>query len=105
MKKWMLIGALAASFSAVACAEEITGFVSDAKCGAKHDSATEANAKCATGCIKGGAAPVIVSNGKVYKVDSESVDKVKTFAGQNVKLDGTLDGDTVSVKSIEAAGS
>jgi hypothetical protein len=42
-----------------------------------------------------------VSEGKVYKIAPDSVDKVKAYAGDNVKVDGTLNGDTVTVASIE----
>lgn len=103
MKKWFVLGALAASLTTVASADEMMAYVSDAHCGAKHDKVSEANTKCVDGCMKGGAAPVLVSDGKVYKVASDSVDKVKEFAGQDVKVNGSVDGDTVTVSSIEAA--
>lgn len=103
MKKLFIIGALAASITTVAAAEEMTAFVSDAHCGAKHEMASADNTKCVQGCVKGGAAPVLVKDGKVYKVSADSVDKVKAFAGDNVKVDGTVDGDTVTVSSIEQA--
>lgn len=103
MNRWIMIGALAASFTAVAVADEMNGFISDSHCGAKHQTASAADSKCAKGCIKGGADPVLVSDGKVYKIAADSVDKVKAYAGDNVKVDGTLNGDTVTVASIEQA--
>jgi hypothetical protein len=54
-------------------------------------------------CIKGGADPVLVSEGKVMKFDDESKEKAKEFAGDNVKIDGTMDGDTIKVSSIQKA--
>jgi hypothetical protein len=85
-------------------AEELTGYVSDAMCGAKHHEVSEANTKCVTGCLKHGD-PVLVSGDKVMKFDKDSVEKAKTFAGQNVKIDGSVDGDTVKITSIDKAGS
>jgi Protein of unknown function (DUF5818) len=102
MNKWIAAAALAASFSIAASAEQLTGYISDAHCGAKHASVSEANTKCVNGCLKGGAAPVLVSDGKVYKLDADSAEKVKSFAGQSVKVDGTIDGDSVKVTSVEA---
>jgi hypothetical protein len=39
------------------------------------------------------------------KFDADSVAKVKEMAGEKVKIDGTVNGDTVTVSSIEKAGS
>jgi hypothetical protein len=56
-------------------------------------------------CIKGGADPVLVQSGKVIKFDADSKEKAKVFAGQEVKIDGTMDGDTLKVTSIDKAAS
>ena len=101
MKRLLLSVSLAAGLLPGAMlAEEITGYVSDAHCGAAHNSPSEANTKCLTGCIKKGADPVLVSNGKVMKFDADSKEKAKAYAGENVKIDGTMDGDIVKVNSI-----
>jgi hypothetical protein len=85
-------------------AEEITGYISDAHCGAKHHEVSEKNTKCVKDmCIKGGADPVLVSNGKVMKFDSASKEKATALAGENVKISGTVDGDTIKVDSIDKA--
>lgn len=105
MKKLMTMSALALSLGACAAmADNISGYVSDAHCGAKHSDVSEANTKCINGCLKGGSDPVLVSDGKVYKFDAASMDKAKALAGQKVTVDGTLSGDTVTVTSISAAG-
>src|ERR1700674_5597900 len=57
-------------FSLTAMAGEWTGYISDSKCGAK--GAKDEHADCAAKCVKGGASPVFVSEGKVYKVDDAS---------------------------------
>ena len=86
-----------------AFAEDISGYVSDAHCGAKHDAVSEANTKCVKGCLKGGSDPVLVSNGKVMKFDADSKEKAMAHAGEMVKIDGSMEGDSVKINSIEAA--
>lgn len=84
-------------------ADEITGYVSDAHCGAAHNSVSEANTKCINKCLNGGSDPVLVSNGKVMKFDADSKEKAKAYAGENVKIDGTMDGDVIKINSIDKA--
>ncbi len=104
MKKLVMASFLAVSLCSVgAFAEEMTGYVSDANCGAKHSSPSAANTKCLEACMKKGADPVLVSDGKVMKFDDASKEKAKAFAGDNVKIDGTMDGDTIKISSIEKA--
>lgn len=93
---------VASTFCAVsAMAASMTGYISDAHCGAKH-SAEKPNAACAKKCVEGGADPVFVSEGKVYKISSDSKDKVTSHVGEKVKVDGSVSGDTITVESVEA---
>ena len=104
MKRLLTASFLAVSLCSVsAFAEQVTGYISDSNCGAKHSSPSEANTKCLQGCMKKGADPVLVSEGKVMKFDNESKDKAKAFLGDNVKIDGTMEGDTVKISSIQKA--
>ena len=105
MKRLVFASILGAALCGVAAyADDITGYVSDAHCGAKHSSPSAANTKCIVDmCIKNGSDPVLVSNGKVMKFDDASKDKAKAFAGQNVKIDGSMAGDVVTVNSIDKA--
>jgi Protein of unknown function (DUF5818) len=84
-------------FSLTAMAGEWTGYISDSKCGAK--GAKDEHADCAVKCVKGGAAPVFVSDGKVYKIDDAS--KVQDHIGHKVTITGELKGDTVEVDSVK----
>jgi hypothetical protein len=105
MKKLVMVSAFAISFGSIlAMADTMSGYISDSHCGAKHADVSDANSKCVAGCMKGGADPVLVSDGKVYKFDAASKDKAKALAGQKVTVDGSLSGDTVTVNSITAAG-
>ena len=83
--------------------EAMKGVISDSHCGAAHATASAAAEKCTEKCLKGGSDPVLVSDGKVMKLDGESKEKAKAFAGQEVKIDGTMEGDTVKISSIEKA--
>lgn len=96
MKRIVQLVLVTSVFALAALAAEYKGYVSDAKCGAKH--AKDHNAKCVEGCVKGGAAPVFVTGGKVYKVDD--ADKVKDHLGHDVTITGKIDGDTIQVESV-----
>ena len=84
-------------FTVSAMAAEWTGYISDAKCGAKGSSAE--HAKCAESCVKGGSAAVFVSDGKVYKIDDQA--KVQDHVGHKVTIMGKMKGDTISVDSVK----
>ncbi|HEY7212611.1 MAG TPA: hypothetical protein VH477_20200 [Bryobacteraceae bacterium] len=105
MKKLALGSFLTVSiFSLAAAADQVSGYISDAHCGAKHHSVSAANTKCVKDmCINGGADPVLVSEGKVTKFDDASKEKAKAFAGKNVSIDGSMEGDTLKINTIDEA--
>jgi len=82
-------------------AQTINGFISENQCGAAHASPSASATSCVRGCIAHGAAPILVSEGKVYKLKGEEA-AVKELAGQNVTIKGTINGDTITVTSIAA---
>jgi hypothetical protein len=89
-------------FSLVAFAGEWTGHISETKCGAKHTSASAADVSCVTACIKGGAKPVLVVDGKVYSITN--TDKVpESLYGLKVKVSGDLKDTSLTIASIAAA--
>ena len=92
--------AILAVFALSAMGAEWTGAISDSGCGAKH---ADGNVGCVTKCVKGGAAPVLVTGAdhKVLKIANG--DKVMDFLGKMAKVTGTLEGDTITVTAIEAA--
>lgn len=81
---------------------EWTGYVSCAKCGAKHGDGAQASIDCVKGCIKGGAQPVLVVGDKVMKI-SNTAKVPETLYGLKVTVKGTLKGDAVQVASIAQA--
>lgn len=90
-------------FSLTAAADQMTGYISDAHCGATHNSPSTANTQCINKCLKGGSDPVLVSDGKVMKFNDDSKDKAKAYAGKSVTIDGSMDGDAVKISSISEA--
>jgi hypothetical protein len=83
-------------------AGEWTGYIADAACAAKKGEDPN-HAGCAKSCIEKGADAVLVSAGKVYKLDKQ--DEAKKFAGEKVVLKGTAsdDGAAIKVDSISKA--
>lgn len=76
------------------------GVVSDSMCGAKHSRASAAATECVKKCVAGGSSYVLVSRGKVYKLDPQ--DKFADFAGQRVRVHGALNGDTITADTVSA---
>lgn len=99
MKKLALIFVLSA---AAALASEWTGYISESKCGAKHNDGSEASIGCVKGCVKGGAKPVLVVDGKVVAISNP--DKVpEALYGLKVTVSGELKDEAVEIETIEAA--
>jgi hypothetical protein len=95
-----LVAALALLGNAQSAEGSWTGFITDTHCGAQKDFAKHAN--CAKKCVGGGLATWAFYNPadkKVYKLDPS--DKAAGLAGKQVKVTGTIAGDTVKVASIE----
>lgn len=102
----MLIGLAAVPALAAGKSETLTGEVSDAMCGAKHEMPGKA-ADCTKGCVKHGSKYALVVGDKVYTLetaDKATLDKLDELAGAKAKVTGEVDGTTVTVKSV-AAGS
>jgi hypothetical protein len=97
VKKLVALAALSLVFATSgAFAESLKGFVSDSMCAAKG----KANSPdCAAKCIKGGSAPVLVVGDKVYKITNP--DTLIPHAGQDVTVEGTVKGDSLTVESVK----
>jgi hypothetical protein len=87
--------------TSIASAESWTGYVSDAKCGAKHNKGTQADVNCVNACIKGGSEAVLVVGDKVVPIANK--DKVSEFYGKKVTVTGQLEGEKITVESAKAA--
>lgn len=100
----MLIGLAAAPALAAGKSQTLTGEVSDAMCGAKHEMPGKA-AECTRACMKHGSKYALVVGDKVYTLetsDKAALDKLNDLAGAKAKVTGEVDGTTVAVKSVAA---
>ena len=88
---------------AAATAAPMTGWISDASCGASNASGEKGSRECAERCIKNGAPAVFVSDGdqKVYKIAGNV--KVTDHLQHKVQINGDVKGDTITVKEIKKA--
>lgn len=75
--------------------ETISGWISDAKCGAK------VNADCAKKCADAGEKLVVVSekDKTIYQVENQ--DAVKAHAGHHVRVTATDDNGTLHVDKVQ----
>jgi hypothetical protein len=102
----MLAGMAAVPALAAGKSQTLTGEVSDAMCGAKHEMPGKA-ADCARVCMKHGSNYALVVGDKVYTLetsDQAALAKLNDLAGAKAKVTGDVDGTTITVKSV-AAGS
>jgi len=96
-------------FSVAARAEQTwKGAISDSNCNGKHqagehDGKKMTDADCTAVCIKKGAKYVFVSDGNVFRIANQKSKAIVRHAGQQVELTGTLEGDTITAKTIQPA--
>jgi hypothetical protein len=98
----LLFGMAAVPALAGGKSQTLTGEVSDAMCGAKHQMPGQA-ADCTRACVKHGSNYALVVGDKVYTLetsDAAALDQLEKLAGTKAKVTGTVDGTTVAVKSV-----
>jgi len=101
----LLIGLAAVPALAAGKSQTLTGQVSDAMCGAKHEEMPDKPAECTRVCVKHGANYALVVGDKVYILqtsDKAALDKLNDLAGAKAKVTGDVDGTTITVKSVTA---
>jgi len=99
----MLIGLAVIPALAAGKSETLTGEVSDAMCGVKHEMSNKA--ECTRACMKHGSKYALVVGDKVYTLetsDKAALDKLNDLAGAKAKVTGEVDGTTIAVKSVTA---
>jgi hypothetical protein len=85
-------------------ARSFTGEVSDSMCGAKHMMPGD-SAGCTRACVGKGSKYALVVGGKVYTLESKdpaALDQLSKLAGQQAKVTGKANGDTIEVSSVSA---
>jgi len=82
--------------------QTLTGQVSDAMCGAKHQMPGDP-AGCTRACIQHGSKYALVVGDKVYTLetsDKATLAKLNDLAGASAKVTGDVEGDSIAVKSV-----
>ena len=67
----------------------------------EHDGKKMTDVDCTKVCMKNGAKYVFVSEGKVYQLANQKSRTIASHAGEQVELIGTLEGDTITAKTIK----
>ena len=88
--------------AALASAETFTGTITDTMCGAKHTMSKDSDEQCVKMCVKGSSEYALSSGDTIYKLSDQK--KPAKFAAQKVRVTGTLDAKTKTIKvtGIEA---
>lgn len=100
MKSFLFAAVAAFALAGAAPAAEFKGWISDASCGAGNAGSNAAARDCAERCIKGGAAPVFVTEKEqnVYKLNNAEL--AKKYLKGKVQVTGELKGDTLHIVKI-----
>ena len=85
-----------------ASAKTLTGTVTDSICGAKHMMPGTSAADCTRACVKQGSSYALVVGKEVYTLKGDK-DQLNKLAGEQVKVTGTVTGNTIEATSIEPA--
>lgn len=86
-----------------AATQTLSGFISDSMCGKKHMMQGQTDAKCIQECVKAGASYALVVGDKVYTLAGKAA-AIAPFAGKQVKIEGEVKDNTITVTSIKDAG-
>ena len=107
MKKRILVILFVLSFALVtgsAFADELTGVITETKCGAAHKAGSEKDISCIKSCAKSGAGKLaLLAGDTLYTITNP--EKATGHEGHTVKVTGKTDesAKTVTVDTLEMA--
>jgi hypothetical protein len=82
--------------------QTFSGVVTDAHCGAKHTTDSGQNAAgCTRLCVKSGSNYALVSGDTVFSLNGDPT-FLDRYAGQRVRVWGSLEGSEIRVDSVES---
>jgi hypothetical protein len=91
-----------AALAFVAAPKTFTGVITDSMCGKDHAMmGVKPDSKCVLECVKSGSKYALIEGTNVYELSDQKAPE--KFAGQKVKVTGTLNGNVLQVQSITAA--
>jgi hypothetical protein len=83
------------------------GVIGDSWCQHKHLFTERFNVDdrtCTLGCVKRGAAFVLVTDTRVYQIRNQDLPELVNFASMRVRVTGRINGEVISIKSIAPVG-
>jgi len=97
MKKILSVSALIAllAIGVLAKNQRWTGYVSDAKCGAKIDPA------CTKKCLEAGEKMVFVNDGDKTVVPVANPERLKDHVGEHLLVEGRLENNILTVTNVK----
>ncbi|MEW6211826.1 MAG: hypothetical protein AB1631_25945 [Acidobacteriota bacterium] len=80
--------------------QTLVGYIGDSQCGLEHPMNMGDAKACTLKCVEGGGKFVLADreNKVVYAIDAASQEKVREYAGQQVKVSGTVNAKTKTIK-------
>jgi hypothetical protein len=105
MKNTLSLVFAGALIAGAAAAETFSGVITDTMCGKEHAGMKiTPDSKCVTECVKHGSKYALYDGKAVYVLSDQKAPE--QFAGQKVKINGTLNANTkiLKVDSIAADG-
>ena len=104
-RKVVILSALCLALVATsAFAAELTGVITETKCGAAHKAGTDKDIGCIKSCVSSGAGKLaLLSGDTLYTITNP--DKASGHEGHQVKVTGTADDSakTVTIDTLEMA--
>jgi hypothetical protein len=82
------------------------GVIGDSYCNHEHIFTSRFNVDdhdCTLGCVERGAEFVLVTETEVYRIRNQQMADLVTFANHRVKVEGTVTGDEIVVRTVTAA--
>jgi hypothetical protein len=102
MMKTLLTLFAGAALASAAAPKTFTGVITDSMCGKDHAMMNiKPDSKCVLECVKAGSKYALIEGANVYEFSDQKAPE--KFAGQKVKVTGTLNGNILQVESITAA--
>ncbi|HXA03979.1 MAG TPA: DUF5818 domain-containing protein [Bryobacteraceae bacterium] len=102
MMKTLLTLLAGAALASAAAPKTFTGVITDSMCGKDHAMMNiKPDSKCVLECVKAGSKYALIEGANVYELSDQKAPE--KFAGQKVKVTGTLNGNILQVESITAA--
>ena len=97
MRRLILTIALAGMLAGAA-PQTFTGVITDTLCGAKHNMKGHSDADCVKLCVKSSGLYALFDGQNVFKLSDQKTPA--RFAAQQVKVTGTLDPKTKTIKVV-----